>query len=111
MACDTRSSGSRLIFDSELEPSSLKPSWPVTSSATVMRRTSAMPKCASNKRMNGPIAQDALLSLALPSSRSAAAFEVAQVDVVAERRAQRLAAAVHGEHDLRARGCSESDSA
>ena len=46
-------------------------------------RTSSMPKCSSNSRRNGPIAQEALLSFALPSN--ARALEIAQVDVVAKR--------------------------
>ena len=68
MAWPTRSSGSRLIFDSELLPCITKPSGPVTCMARSQRRTSSMPNSSSNRRMNGPIAQLALLSLALPSS-------------------------------------------
>ena len=51
--------------------------------------------------MNGPSAADALLSLALPSSSAERPFDVAQIDVVAERRADDPAAALGNHGDLR----------
>ena len=68
IACAARSSGSRLISLIELEPSSMKPSGPATRSARSARRTSSTPKCSSNSRTNGPIAQDPVLSFALERS-------------------------------------------
>ncbi len=83
----TRSSGSRLISRIELAPSSTKPSGPSTRIASSQRRTSSMPKRSSNSRMNGPIAHERVVVLGLAEQQRAAALEVAQVDVVAERRA------------------------
>src|SRR5690606_27533943 len=64
----TRSSGSRLIWPMPLEPSSRSPSAPSLSRSTLAPRTSSMVKCSSNRRIIGPSAQLALLSLALLSS-------------------------------------------
>ena len=97
----TRSSGSRLISRMKLAPSSTKPSSaPSISSDTSASRTVSSVKCSSNRRMKGPMAQEPLLSLALPSKQGAAPFDVAQVDVVAQGGAQHLAAAVDGQDDL-----------
>src|ERR1700722_18011353 len=49
-------------------PSSRKPSLPSTRKETVVRRISSSVNRASKNRRNGPIAQDALLSFALPSN-------------------------------------------
>ena len=62
------SAGSRLIWVSEDAPCSTKPSGPFTSSEISIFLTSSSVKLASKKRTNGPMAQDALLSLALDSS-------------------------------------------
>ena len=80
-----------------------KPSGPSTVSVTVVVRTSSRLKPSSKKRMNGPTAHDALLSFALREKQRRPPFDVAQVDVVAERRADDLAGRCHGEHDLRLR--------
>src|SRR6201986_1878762 len=68
MVCATRSSGSRLILRIDEWPSSTNPSAPFTVKPTSMRRTSSREKLASNRRRNGPMAQDALLSLAFDNS-------------------------------------------
>ena len=59
--------------------------------------------------MNGPIAQEALLSLALPSSSAERPSTVAQVDVVAERRADDRAREATRRARPRARGCSSCE--
>jgi hypothetical protein len=59
-----------------------------------------MEKLPSNRRMKGPMAQDRVVVLGLGQQQGAAAFDVAQVDVVAQGGAHDLAAAVHGQHDL-----------
>ena len=64
----TSSSGSRLICDIELRPVSSKPSGPCTRSVSSAARTSLSVKLSSNRRNSGPTEQEALLSLALPSS-------------------------------------------
>ena len=106
IACATRSSGSRLIIAIELAPSSTKPSGPSTRIARSQRRTSSMPKCSSNRRMNGPIAQRRVVVLRLAEQQRAAALEVAQVDVVAERGADRAAAGCRPPARSRAPDCS-----
>src|SRR3954469_10064438 len=50
------------------EPSRRKPSGPSTVNMTVVQRTSSSEKVSSKKRSSGPIAQEALLSLALLNS-------------------------------------------
>ena len=50
--------------------------------------------------MNGPIAQEPVLSLALREKQGAAPLEIAQVDVVAERGADDGAGGVDDEDDL-----------
>ena len=50
--------------------------------------------------MKGPIAQRGVVVLGLAEQQRAAALEVAQVDVVAERGAEDAAGAIDGEHDL-----------
>ena len=56
------------------------------------RRTSSSVKVRSNSRMNGPMAARRVVVLRLAEQQRRAAFEVAQVDVVAERRADDPAA-------------------
>ena len=51
--------------------------------------------------MNGPIEQEALLSLALPRRKRGAAFDIAQIDVVAEACAFHVALGVDREHYFR----------
>src|SRR6185369_4608491 len=51
----------------ELWPCRRKPSSPTISRRTTALRTSSSVKCSSNRRMNGPMAHEALLSFALPS--------------------------------------------
>ena len=73
---------------------------PSTVSASSAARTSSSVKLASNSRMNGPIAQARVVVLGLAEQQRAAPLDVAQVDVVAERRAADPAAAVDRQHDL-----------
>src|SRR5580704_4557402 len=70
IAWATSSVGSRLIFDRSLAPRRRNWSGPVTSSSTLAWRTSSSEKVWSNSRMKGPMAQEALLSLAWPSNRA-----------------------------------------
>ena len=67
-SCPARSAGVREISVIEMVSSSRKPSVPSTSSRTSTAPASSSPKFSSKSRMNGPIAQLALLSLARPSS-------------------------------------------
>ena len=60
--------GSRLILAIEEPPSRRKPSSPSTTSEIVAFRTSSSVNVSSKKRRNGPIAQLAFWSFALPSS-------------------------------------------
>src|SRR5437879_2186370 len=62
------SAGSRLIWVREDAPCRTKPSGPFTSREISIFRTSASVKLSSKNRTNGPMAQDALLSLALDNS-------------------------------------------
>ena len=94
-----------------MRPISLSPSTWNWSAPSTTRRTRARAhvverEVASNRRTNGPIAQEALLSFALREQQRAAALEVAQVDVVAERRADRLRRATRRPARSPARGCS-----
>ena len=67
----TRSSGSRLISRMRLLPSRMKPSsTPSISMFTSHARSVSSEYASSNRRMKGPMAQEALLSLALPSNRA-----------------------------------------
>src|SRR3954452_18326615 len=68
MVWPTISAGSRLIWLSDEAPCSTKPSGPFTSSEISIFLTSSSVKPLSKNRTNGPMAQDALLSLALDSS-------------------------------------------
>src|SRR6185436_10748450 len=68
IVCPTMSVGSRLIWVSEEAPCRTKPSGPFTSSEISIFLTSSSVKPASKNRTNGPMAQDALLSLALDKS-------------------------------------------
>ena len=70
IACLTKSSGSRLMLLMAPWPTNRKPSAPQTSRPISHWRTDSMSKCSSNSRMKGPIAQEPLLSLALPSNKA-----------------------------------------
>ncbi len=59
-----------------------------------------MPKCVVEQADERPDRAGRVVVLGLAEQERAAPLEVAQVDVVAERRADRLAAAVHRQHDF-----------
>ena len=103
MACATRSSGSRLIFAIELAPSSAKPSSPSTRSRISQRAHVVDAEAAVEQAQERPDRAGRVVVLRLAEQQRAAALEVAQVDVVAQRRAPHGAAAVDEQHDLRLR--------
>ena len=87
MVAPTSATGSRLIFDIELLPFSTKPSAALDLSVQPPRwRISSRLKCASKRRINGPMLQLALLSLARGSSSAERPFEIAQVHVITQSR-------------------------
>jgi hypothetical protein len=88
MVCATRSAGSRLISaHRRLRPSSTKPSSPSTVSDTSSRARRRARRSSSKRRMNGPDGAGGVVVLGLAEQQRRAALDVAQVDVVAERRA------------------------
>ena len=101
MVWPTMSSGSRLIRLMALAPSRRKPSSPSTVSRSSALRTSSMPKFRSNRRMNGPIAALALLSLALPRSSAERPSTSRRLTSLPSVAPTMLPGARHDEHDLR----------
>ena len=86
MIWPTRSSGSRLIFAIEDEPSSRNPSAPSTISVTVVCRTSSR-ETSVEEADERPDRAGGIVVLGLAEQQGRAALHVAQVDVVAEHRA------------------------
>jgi hypothetical protein len=83
----------------ELEPSARSRRGRRRAAITSQRRTSSMPKPSSNSRMNGPIAHEALLSLALPSSSALRPSKSRRLTSLPSE-APTCAAAVDRQHDL-----------
>ena len=108
ISCAARSAGSRLISRIEEPPSSTNPSSPSITSEISIVRTSSRVNVSSNRRTNGPSERDGVVVLGLAEQQRGAAFEIAQVDVVAERRADDRAARRRSAAPPPARDCSSA---
>ena len=100
MVCATRSAGSRLISRIDERPSSRKPSAPSTRQRQLGRAHVVEGEARVEQPDERPDRAGGVVVLGLAEQQRRAALDVAQVDVVAERRAPDPAAAVDREHHL-----------
>jgi hypothetical protein len=100
IAWSTMSCGSRLMNSMELSLPARSPPGPSTRRSTLLAAHVGEAEARVEQADERADGAGGVVVLGLGQQQRAAAFQVAQVDVVAERRADDPAAAVHRQHDL-----------